>query len=233
MLANVKHFAFNNQEADRQFVDVIADERTMREIYFPAFEAAVKSANVASLMCSYNKVNGDYACENKHLLKDVLRTDWGFHGFVVSAFGAAHDGRHDLAAGLDLEMPQGDTYNSNFEQVKDGIVTTTQIDDLLRHRYATMIRFGLFDHQAQTHAIAEEEHRKTARLLATDSIVLLRNQKSLLPLDGNRLKSIAVLGPAVDHLIEGGGAASVLPLHSITPIQGIKVASQPRKSGMF
>lgn len=223
MLANVKHFALNNQEADRQFVDVIADERTMREIYFPAFEAAVKSANVASLMCSYNKINGDYACENKYLLKDVLRTDWGFNGFVVSDFGAAHDGRHDLFAGLDLEMPQGDTYNSKFEQlVKDDIVTTRQIDDLLRHRYATMIRFGLFDHKAQTHAIAEEEHGETARLLAADSIVLLRNQESLLPLDEDRVKSIAVVGPAADQLVEGGGAASVLPLHTITPIQGIR-----------
>jgi hypothetical protein len=93
---------------------------------------------------NWRNKNIEVVLENKHLLKDVLRTDWGFHGFVVSDFGAAHDGGHDLSAGLDLEMPQGDTYNSNFEQqVKDGIVTTTQIGELLRHRYATMIRLGL------------------------------------------------------------------------------------------
>jgi beta-glucosidase len=224
VLANVKHFALNNQEQGRLSVNAIADERAMREIYFPPFEFAVKKGHVASLMCSYNKVNGEYACQNKHLLTDVLRNDWHFDGFIVSDFGAAHDGIKDALAGMDLEMMKGDTYNNDFEaQVGHGTISIPQIDDLLRYRYATMIRFGLFDSSIASRPLAKKRDGKIAQHLATDGIVLLKNERSVLPIDVKRVKSIAVVGPATDRLLEGGGAASVLPLHTISPIQALRI----------
>jgi beta-glucosidase len=223
VIANVKHFALNNQEANRQFVDAFADERTMREIYFPAFEAAIKVGHVASLMCSYNKVNGQYACENKSLMTDVLRKDWGFDGFIVSDFWAAHDGIEDAKAGMDLEMPTGKTYNENFEsQVRDGKIPISQIDAFLRHRYVAMIRLGLFDIPITTSPLPETANGRIAQRLASDGMVLLRNENGVLPLDTAKQKTIAVIGPAADVLVEGGGAASVLPLHTITPIQALR-----------
>ena len=223
VIANVKHFALNNQEADRTFVNVIADERTMREIYFPAFESAIKVAHSASLMCSYNKVNGDYACQNKFLLTDVLRNDWHFEGFVVSDFGAAHDGPGDANAGLDLEMPTGSTYNAAFDaKVRDGKIPVSEIDAFLRHRYTSMIRLGLFDHPASTTPIPEKVDGRIAQRLASDGIVLLRNEKDILPLNTAAPGSIAVIGPAVDTLLEGGGAAYVLALHTISPVQALR-----------
>jgi beta-glucosidase len=223
VIANVKHFALNNQEANRQFVDAFADERTMREIYFPAFESAIKVGHVASLMCAYNKVNGKYACENKSLMTDVLRKDWGFDGFIVSDFGAAHDGIEDAKAGMDLEMPTGKTYNQNFEtQVRDGKIPESQIDAFLRHRYVAMIRLGLFDTPITTSPIPEATNGTIAQRLASEGMVLLRNEDGILPLDATTSKTIAVIGPAADVLVEGGGAASVLPLHAITPIQALR-----------
>lgn len=230
VIANVKHFALNNQETDRLSVDAFADERTMREIYFPAFEAAIKQGHVASIMCAYNKVNGEYACQNKHLLTDVLRKDWHFDGFVVSDFGAAHDGRADANAGMNLEMPTGETYNEAFKtQVLNGKIPVSEIDALLLHRYAAMIRLGLFDHPITTHAISEERNGKIAQRLASNGIVLLRNNNAILPIDATKTGSIAVIGPAADTLLEGGGAASVLPLHTITPIQALRSRFGPNR----
>ncbi|MEO6817631.1 MAG: glycoside hydrolase family 3 C-terminal domain-containing protein [Edaphobacter sp.] len=223
VIANVKHFALNNQEANRLFVDAFAEERTMREIYFPAFESAIKRGHVASLMCSYNKVNGKYACENESLMTDVLRKDWHFNGFIVSDFGAAHDGLEEAKAGMDLEMPTGETYNAAFEaQVRDGKIPVSQIDSFLRHRYAAMIRLGLFDNPITTSPIPKMANGKIAQRLASDGIVLLRNEKDILPLDATSGGAIAVIGPAADALLEGGGAAYVLPLHTITPIQALR-----------
>jgi Beta-glucosidase-related glycosidases len=223
VMANVKHFALNNQEDDRLFVDARADERTMREIYFPAFEQAVEVAHVASLMCAYNKVNGQYACENKALLTDVLRNDWHFDGFVVSDFGAAHDGPADAAAGMDLEMPTGDTYNDDFKAlVHEGKIPVSRIDAFLQHRYSTMIRFGLFGRPVRAKPIPEAADGKVARRLASDGIVLLKNRNGLLPIGATGNGSIAVIGPAADTLLEGGGAASVLALHTISPIAALR-----------
>jgi len=223
MIANVKHFALNNQETDRLTVNAVADERTMREIYFPAFEAAIKRAHVASLMCAYNKVNGEYSCENKFLLTDVLRNDWHFDGFVVSDFGAAHSGVGDLNAGMDLEMPTGSTYNQSLlEQVKAGTISVAQIDALLEHRYAAMIRMGLFGKPIEMHPIPEKANGEVARRLAEDGMVLLRNEGSILPLDAKRAGTVAAIGPMADVNVEGGGAAYVIALHTATPVQAME-----------
>ncbi|TAM27755.1 MAG: glycosyl hydrolase [Rhodanobacter sp.] len=224
VIANVKHFALNNQEDDRQFVDANADERTMREIYFPPFEKAVKEAHVASLMCAYNRVNGPYACENKTLLTDVLRHDWHFDGFVVSDFGAAHDGLKDADAGMDLEMPTGETYDAKFKAlVRDGRIPMSRIDTMLRHRYSAMIRLGLFDQPLPAEQpIPETKDGKVAEQLASDAMVLLKNQGDLLPIRSANNPTIAVIGPAADTLLEGGGAASVLALHTISPIAAMR-----------
>ncbi|MDE1160899.1 MAG: glycoside hydrolase family 3 C-terminal domain-containing protein [Acidobacteriaceae bacterium] len=223
VLANVKHFALNNQEDNRLFVDAEADDRTMREIYFPAFEAAVKRAHVASFMCAYNKLNGRYACQNDDLLTKVLRHDWKFDGFVVSDFGAAHDAVQDIRAGLDLEMPKGDTFNQEFlKKVASGEVPVALVDQALRRRYETMMHFGLFNHPLPTvKPIDEAAGARAARKLATDGIVLLRNAGGILPLT-TKNHSIAVIGPETDQLLEGGGAAFVLPLHTVTPIDALR-----------
>lgn len=223
VIANVKHFALNNQEADRLMVSAIADERTMREIYFPAFESAIRTAHCASLMCSYNKINGAYACRNKFLLTNVLRNDWGFDGFVISDFGAAHDGPADADAGLDLEMPTGATYNADFETlVRNGTIPVSVIDAFLRHRYAAMIRLGLFEKLPAIKPIPEKADGAIAQSLGGDGIVLLRNEKNILPLDSTKVRSIAVIGPAADSLLEGGGAAYVLALHTVTPVKALQ-----------
>lgn len=223
MIANVKHFALNNQETNRLFVNAIADERTMREIYFPAFEATVKRGHVASVMCSYNRVNGPYACQSRFLLTTVLTNDWHFRGFVVSDFGAAHNGIEDANAGMDLEMPTGATYNRSFqEQVRTGRVSIAMIDIMLQRRYAAMIRLGLFDKPIVKRPIPQATDGKIARGLAENSMVLLRNSAGILPLDTKRIASVAVIGSTADIVPEGGGAAAVVALHTITPIEALR-----------
>ena len=114
VIANVKHFAVNNQERDRMKVSAVVDERTLHEIYLPAFEASVKEGRVASLMAAYNKVNGVYCCENDELLNQILKRDWGFKGFITSDFGAVHSTIPSALAGLDLEMPTGKYFGTNL-----------------------------------------------------------------------------------------------------------------------
>src|SRR5262249_28636374 len=220
VLAEVKHYAANNQEKQRQIVSADVDERTLREIYLPAFEAAVKDANVGCVMAAYNKVNGVFASENVHLLKDILKGEWGFDGFVVSDWGATHSTVDAANNGLDIEMP-GDKFFGDklLAAVKEGQVSQSTIDDKVRRILRTMMRFGFFERPPKAGSIDYRAQAQVARRVAAAGVVLLKNERNLLPLDLNRLRSIAVVGPYADRATTGGGgSARISPLVSVSPL---------------
>jgi len=228
-LANVKHYLANNQEADRRTIDELIGERALREIYMPGFEASVKEANVASLMCAYQKVNGAFNCENGPLLNDVLKKEWHFKGFVISDYGAVHSTVPSALSGLDLEMPVGEYYSSALKTaVEQGAVPIATIDDMLVRRYAAMMRFGMFGVRAKPSAVSVLEDGKAAREMVEQGMVLLKNKGDVMPLDGNGLKSIVLIGPgALRAKTGGGGSSHVIPVYSIEPSDGIEAHMPP------
>ncbi len=230
VIANVKHYAANNQEAERFTINEIISERALHEIYLPAFEASVKEGHVASLMGAYNKVNGVYCCENDVLLDQILKKDWGFNGFVTSDFGAVHSTVPSALAGLDLEMPNGRYFGTNLETaVKSGELPMSVIDDKLVRRFRTMMQFGQFDHPATTQSIPAQADGLEARHLAEDGMVLLKNTGEELPLDPAHLHSIAVIGPfAAKAATGGGGSSHVAPLYTVAPVEGIQQRAGPK-----
>ena len=226
VMANVKHYVANNQETNRGTINEIIGERPLHEIYMPAFEAAVKEAHVASLMCAYPRVNGLYNCENAPLLNGVLRKEWGFNGFVTSDFGAVHSTVPSALAGLDLELPTGKYFGDALRQAVDsGEVPVAVIDEMLIRRFAKMMEFGWFGPQPKPVPIPALAHGAVARSIAEQSMVLLKNDGNLLPLDHNSIKSVALLGPyAVRPMTGGGGSSHVIPLYSIAPYDGLDAA---------
>lgn len=229
MIANVKHFIANNQESARMSVDEIIGERALREIYMPTFEAAIKEAHSASLMCAYPKVNGAFNCENEPLLTGVLKKEWGFDGFVVSDWGATHSTVPSALNGLDVEMPTGRYFSDALKKaVEAGQVPQSRIDDMLVRRFAKMMEFGLFGPQAKPAPIPAFEHGAEARKIATQGMVLLKNADNILPLDST-VRSIALIGPwAVRPSTGGGGSSHVVPLYTITPDNGLRAALAAR-----
>jgi len=223
IIAMVKHFVVNNQETDRASIDVQVSERALRELYLPPFEAAVREADVASVMCSYNSVNGAFSCENEEILSKILKDEWGFRGFVQSDFWAMKSTVGSANAGTDLEMPQPDFYGKPLlEAVIDGSVSEARIDDMLLRRFREMFRFGLFDRAPMTFPIPLEEHATIAREIGAAGSVLLRNEEHLLPLDATRAMSVALLGPwATQAATGGGGSSKVNPIRAVTPAEGI------------
>lgn len=225
VIANVKHYAANNQETNRFTVNEEIDERTLREIYFPAFEASIRQGHAASLMCAYPRVNGTYCCEDALLLNEILKKEWKFDGFVTSDFGAVHSTVASAMAGLDLEMPTGKYFNADDlkSAVESGQVPMSVIDDKLVRRYRTMMRFGIFDNPPLTKPIPEKQDGAIALRLAEAGMVLLKNEGGVLPLRAVQLKSIAVIGPAASKAVTGGGGSSrVAPLYTIDPVEGIR-----------
>jgi len=226
VLASVKHFACNNQEWERFKLDVTLSERALREIYLPAYRAAVKEADVWTVMAAYNKLWGDYCSENKHLLVDILKEEWGFRGFVVSDWGATHSTTKAANNGLDLEMPLGKFFNEKLmKAVKKGEVSEAVIDDKIRRLLRVRFKAGLFDQQSLVDetVVHREEHKQLALEAAKQSIVLLKNERNVLPLDKNRIKSLAVLGPnAAEARTGGGGSSKVTPFYSVSPLEGLK-----------
>lgn len=224
VIAEVKHYDANNQETGRNGINELIDERTLREIYLPAFEDAVKKGDVGSVMCSYNRVNGPFACEDSFLLGDVLRGDFGFNGFVQSDFGATHSTVPSVRAGLDLEMPNANYYADALKQaVLDGQVSVDQIDTMLVRRFTQMFARGLFDHPRTITPIPAEKDGAIARAIGEQSAVLLKNENAQLPLDADAIRSVAVIGPyAGDAHTGGGGSSRVNPLYTVKPVDGIK-----------
>jgi beta-glucosidase len=230
--ATVKHFAANNQEYERMFVDVQVDHRTLNEIYFPAFKAAVEEAKVLCVMSAYNKINGHYCSENDYLLNTKLKKDWKFDGLVMSDWGAVHSTIPTANGGLDLEMPTGEYLNDStlLDAVKSGAVKETTLNDKVRRILRVMFRLGLFDKSNTSHEMKEDqrlintpEHRQIAYQAAVEGIVLLRNKNNILPLNLNKIKSIAIIGPnAATARTTGGGSAMVTPVYSISPLEALQ-----------
>ena len=222
--ACIKHFAVNNQETNRGSVDAQVDERTLREIYLKPFEAAVRVAGAMSVMPAYNKVNGYYCSENEHLLNEILRGEWGFKGFTVSDWGGTHSTMGAALHGLNVQMT-GDNYLGQpvIDSIKAGVLSEKVVDDkvreLLRVRFAVE---PIAEDQANTKLASRPESRQAALDIARKSIVLLKNDGSLLPVSKS-VKKIAVIGQnAVLNTQSGGVGAGVKSPYEVTPLMGIQ-----------
>ncbi len=213
VIGDIKHYALNDQESGRNAVNVNVDERSMRESDLLAFEIGVREGDIAAVMCSYNRVNGDFACENKYLLMDVLKKDWNFKGFVLSDWQGAHSTAKASAAGLDHEEPGEIFYGEEFKKaVQSGKVPKTELDDHVHRILRSMFASGVIDDPPVKSVVDVMGGFEIAQKLAEQSIVLLRNEKGQLPLDASKLNSIAVIGAHSDvGMISGGGSAQVDP----------------------
>ena len=223
VIAEVKHYAANNQENARKTINEIIDERSLREIYLPAFEASVKEADVGAIMCAYPSVNGQFGCENMHLLKEILRGEWNFKGFVQSDYTATHSAVPSAMAGLDLAM-KPDHYDAEMKAaVTSGRLSESFVDAMLIRRFSQMFRFGMFDHTPTPTPISAEKDGAISREIAEQCAVLLKNSGKQLPLDAKSLHSIALIGPYAGAAHTGGGGSSaVTPLYTVYPLDGIR-----------
>ena len=213
VIGDIKHYALNDQETGRKEVNVIIGKRAMRESDLLAFQIGIEIGQPGAVMCSYNAVNGDFGCENKYLLTDVLKKDWNFKGFVVTDWGGAHSTVKASAAGLDHEEPMDDFFGEKLkEAVQSGKVSMAELDDHARRVLRSEFAAGLVDHPTQKSVVDVEAGFATALKLAEQSTVLLKNADNVLPLDRSKLHSIAVIGPHADTgMISGGGSAQVDP----------------------
>ncbi len=217
----VKHYAANNQEKERHSISSEVDERTLREIYLPSFEAAVKEADAWTMMAAYNKLNGQFCTENTWLLKDVLKEEWGYKGVVISDWTAVHD-IAAVKAGNDLEMPgPGHTGKDLWNAVKSGEISEQTIDENLSRILRLMVQVGLFDEHQPKGEVNTKRHQQTAYDLAAESIVLLKNDNAVLPFDKSKIKKLAIIGPNAKEARMGGlGSSTVKPpyLHTVFDI---------------
>jgi beta-glucosidase len=213
VIGDIKHYALNDQESGRNAVNVNIDRRAARESDLLAFEIGLQESDVAAVMCSYNRVNGDYACENKYLLTDLLKKDWNFKGFVLSDWGGTHSIEKASAAGLDHEQPGEIFYGDDFKKaVESGKVPATELDDHVQRILRSMFATGVVDDPPQKSVVDVVGGFEVAQRIAEQSTVLLKNANAQLPLDATKIHSIAVIGPHADvGMISGGGSAQVDP----------------------
>lgn len=225
VMATIKHFALNNQEYDRHHVSSNADERTINELYFPSFRAAVQEAKVGSVMTSYNLVNGVHSAENTWLIRENLRGKWGFEGLVMSDWTSTYSTLGTVNGGLDLEMPRA--FYLKYEFIKplidNGVIKESEIDEKVQHILQTLIAFGFLDRPQLDTTISEDNaySREVAYKMASESAVLLKNNGAL-PLKPGRRNQIVVLGPNADRIPCGGGSGKVDPLYSISLYAGLQ-----------
>ncbi|GLB51959.1 glycosyl hydrolase [Neptunitalea chrysea] len=228
--ACVKHFAANNQETHRDYVDVQIDERALREIYLPAFKAAVQEADAYSFMGAYNKFRGEYLCENDYMLNKVLRDEWGFEGIVISDWAAVHSSVKALKNGTDVEMGTPKPFNDFYfaqpliDSVKAGKVNEKELDKHVKRVMQVMYTVKSMGNQERKKgSIATKEHYQDAYKIASESVVLLKNNNELLPLKLDGVKSIAVIGTNAKqkNALKGFGAG-VKTKVEVTPFEGLK-----------
>ncbi len=227
----VKHFAANNQETNRNNINVNVDERTLREIYLPAFEAAIKEGGSLSIMAAYNKINGTYCAENDYLLNTILKGEWGFKGLVMTDWGAAHTTDGAARGGLDLEMGTGvgrvpyDQYylaQPFLDGVENGTYPMALLDDKARRNLYVMIASHVLDPNRKTGSINTIAHQNASQKTAEEGMVLLKDDNNVLPLDATQIKSIAIIGDNAVHLQAAGGQSSGIKAFSeISPLAGI------------
>src|SRR5580700_11108616 len=226
VIATAKHFVGNNSEFARMTLSSNIDERTLREIYLPAFEASVKEAKVGAVMDAYNPVNGVFMTQNDYLNNKILKKEWGFDGILMSDWGATHDGIAAANGGLDLEMPSAAYMYKDtlLPAIKQGKIPLAMLDDKVRRILRKAVEFGFFD-QPQTDSDIpsySQEGRQIALEAARASMVLLKNSGNLLPLDESKVKTIAVIGPdAYPAVPSGGGSAETKPFNAVSYLEGI------------
>ncbi|MCD4753158.1 MAG: glycoside hydrolase family 3 C-terminal domain-containing protein [Anaerolineaceae bacterium] len=226
VITTIKHFACNNSDYDRHKTDSVVDERTLREIYLPAFKMAVQEGGSKGLMTSYNPVNGIYASENHRLITEVLRGEWAFDGFVLSDWDSLYSTTEPIKSGLDLEMPNGKWLNMDTIQplLESGEIEESDLDNMLRRLLGTLFKFGVYDRpQVDTNAkFYCSEHLALAEQAALEGVVLLKNEKNLLPLTPGKVKNIVVMGrTAQDTPTGGGGSSYVLTENNIDILSAI------------
>lgn len=213
VVGDMKHYALNDQESGRNEVNAVISKRAIRESDLLAFQIGIEIAKPGAVMCSYNALNGDYACENKYLLTDVLKKEWNFKGFVVSDWAGTHSTVKASAAGLDNEQPFDHFYGEKFKQaVQSGTIPLAELDDHVHRILRAEFAAGIIDNPVKKSVVDVEGGLETARKIAEQSIVLLKNSSGVLPLDPAKIHSIAVIGPHADTgMISGGGSAQVDP----------------------
>lgn len=221
--ACIKHYILNNQEYQRNGIDVRVDERALQEIYLPPFAAAVRQGRVAAVMGSYNRIDGVYACENRHTLTEILRQQLGFCGFVMSDFLGNQSTAASANAGLDWELG-AKMWGAKLQQaVEAGDVPLATLDEQVRRILRPILGLGLAEHPLHPRPLPIEEHGAIARAIAEQAIVLLKNETGLLPLDGGALHSLALIGPEVDSVsAAGGGSGCVQPTYAVSVLDGIR-----------
>jgi beta-glucosidase len=227
VVATVKHFAANNQEFNRMEISAVVGERALREIYLPAFEAAVKDGKAGAVMDAYNQVNGSFCTESRFLNLQVLKAEWGFSGVLMSDWGATHNALAAATGGLDLEMPSGTYFNPEALSalVNKYQLSENQIDDKVRRILQLIVRNGFLDRPQLDSAIPENDPTSAATALAVaqEGIVLLKNEGKLLPLDRKNLRTVAVLGPdACPGVPTGWGSSLVHPINSVSLMDGLR-----------
>lgn len=228
-IAEAKHLAGNEQEANRFNINSIIDERTLHELYLAPFEASVLQGHVGAVMCAYPQVNGAYSCENGTLLNQILKGNWHFNGLVTSDFGATHSTVPSALNGLDLEMPSGKFFSTELTAaVQAGQVPLSVIDDKLVRRFSKTMQMGLWDKPPVAQAISAQQAKvdgAQARLIAEEGMVLLKNDGATLPLNASSLHSIALIGGSTwagNAKTGGGGSSAVVPLYTVSPLAGLQ-----------
>lgn len=214
VIGDIKHYAFNDQETGRGFVNVTIDKRAAHESDLLAFEIGVEKGKPAAVMCSYNRVNGDFSCENEWLLKQVLKTEWKFPGFVLSDWGGTHSTEKASAAGLDNEEPGHGFFGEKYKDaVQAGKIPQSELDEHVHRILRSMFAAGVIDHPRQRFVVDPFAGWETSRKIEEGGIVLLKNKANALPLHAAAVKSIAVIGAHSDvGMISGGGSAQVDPI---------------------
>ena len=240
--ACVKHYALNNQEVDRAFVNVLVDDRTLHEIYLPAFKAAVTEGEAWAIMPGYNKYNGDHACENQVLLLDILKGDWGFDGVAISDWGAVHNTDKVAQSGLDMEFGSwtnglnwgaSNAYDNYYlakpyeKMILEGSLPMEGLDDKARRVLRLIMRTEMNRHRPYG-SLNSDEHYAAARKIGDEGIVLLKNQNDLLPVSSEVRKILVVGENAIKMMTVGGGSSSLKVQREMLPLDGIKAKAADR-----
>ena len=213
VVGNLKHYVINDQETGRMVANAVISKRALQESDLLAFHIALSIANPGAVMCSYNRINGDFGCENSYTLRDVLKNQWGFKGFVISDWGGTHSTEKASAAGLDQEEPMADYFGPKLKAaVEAGKVSMSEIDEHARRVVYADFLSGIVDDPLQKSVVDVEKGLEVAQRIEEESIVLLKNSQSVLPIDPSKIRSIAIIGGHADvGMISGGGSAQVDP----------------------
>lgn len=229
VIADLKHYVAYNQETNRgNGQDSVLGERALQEVYIPPYADAITKAKLGSIMCSFNKINGTFSCENDYTLDTILRDQLGFSGFVITDFGAIHSTEPSIEAGTDLETGTSAFYDGVLlAAVQGGQVPVSLVNQSVRRILRTMFRFGLFDNSYEASAIPVAAHGRVARTVQDQAVTLLKNEDRALPLRANRIDRIAVIGADATTTAAAGGASHVTPTYEVPLLKGIRSAVRP------